>query len=551
MPYHRLISTVELVADDAATPGPASRHGVDPDDATAPRRVRRPAPHVIGLVGIVVSFIAIGSLFAFEQPPFLEADEIAHLAYAHEIASFHLPVIDERVFPEVSATEWRAEWAARRDDRYRGAWVANHPPLNYMIAAPSIWFSNWTNRADGGLLFLRLQNILLASVGVALTYFVAMEMTRGSRRLGLLAAGAVALVPQGHTLFSHGLNDGLAFAAGTGVVWAALRCLRAPHSPRNMWLLSGFTVVAAGARAATLLLAIALVALLAVCRLVARRRSIAERVGDAVRISVVGLGPAAVLFGWFYVRNQVRYGDIGGSTFLFHYFRRGARGSIVDMLQSGHTWGRMYRRMTSTAPLNWSVPRFATLIAVLAVAGLVLALVIRKRHVWRAGVAVGLLSVAVITLTVAQHLSGGGNAYPRYFFPVLGVMACLMMIGLDRIVPRVLPLVVLLAMACWLMTKIPMSVDPLSVTRPRDAHRPTPAALQVLPAGDWARRLVAALLVAGGVAALYGLIAESIRGLRRPHAFGSNQSPIETPGSRHTSSAPSDTIVGSSSGANT
>ena len=106
-------------------------------EATAtPAPTRRVPAHVIGLIGIIVAFVAVGSMFAFEQPPFIEADETAHLAYAHEIASFHLPDIDQRVFPPSSASIWRAEWASRRDDRYRGAWVGNHPPQNYKHAPP-------------------------------------------------------------------------------------------------------------------------------------------------------------------------------------------------------------------------------------------------------------------------------------------------------------------------------------------------------------------------------------------------------------------------------
>ena len=237
-------------------------------------------PHVVGLIGIVVAFLAIGTLFALEQPPFVEADETAHVAYAHEIASFHLPRIDERVFPPASARVWRAEWASRGDDRYRGAWVANHPPLNYMLSAPAIWYSNWVGRPDGGLLFLRLQNVSLAAVGVALTYFVALELSRGDRRLGLLAAAMAALVPQGLALFSHGMNDGLAFAAGSGLLWATLRCCRRPGSRRDLLLLSGFAVASFGSRAATMLLAIALVGAAAAWALVERGRPFMARVRD-------------------------------------------------------------------------------------------------------------------------------------------------------------------------------------------------------------------------------------------------------------------------------
>jgi Predicted membrane protein (DUF2142) len=518
------------------------------DDEALPESSRRIPPHVVGLIGIVMAFVAIGALFAFEQPPFVEADETAHVAYAHAIADLHLPRIDERIFPPASASIWRAEWASRRDDRYRGAWVANHPPLNYVLSAPAIWVSNWTGRPDGGLLFLRLQNVSLAAVGVALTYFVGLELSRGNRRIGLLSAAVAALVPQGVTLFSHGMNDGLGFAAGSGLVWATLRCCRRPATRRDLALLSGFAIVAFGSRAATMLLAVMLVGIASAWCLF-RPGSAGSRVRRAVVTGVVGLGPATVAFGWFYLRNQIVYGDIGASSFVLEYFRRRSAGSIPHIISLGRVWLFMYRRMTSAAPLDWHVPRFATLFAVLSVAGLVLALLTRRRGWWRGGILIGVGAVALTALTVAQHIAGGGNWYPRYFFPVLGVLACLAVLGLDRLLPRILPLVAVVAMACWLMTKMPISVDPTEITRPRDGSRPTPILLQVLPTGDGPRRFAAVLLVLGGIAAVYGLVAETLK--ERRAVQGSNHSPIGTPGSDHTSSASLPSIVGSSSGANT
>ena len=113
-------------------------------------------------------------------------------------------------------------------------WVANHPPLHYVAVAPLIWFAEATDRPDGGLLLMRLANLAFAAVGVVFTYLLATELTGGVRRIGLAAAAIVALVPQGHTYFSRGLNDGLAFAAGTGLLWAgaALLAPRRPPQPR-------------------------------------------------------------------------------------------------------------------------------------------------------------------------------------------------------------------------------------------------------------------------------------------------------------------------------
>ena len=179
-----------------------------------------------GLGAIVVAFMSIAAMNAYQQPPFAPPDETAHVGYAQEIAHLHLPEITTVPHVPASATQWIAERDSARGERYLGVWVANHPPLNYVLVAPLVWLSDALGRADGGLLFLRLANVLFGAVGVALTYFLAWELSGGVRRIALASAAVVAFVPQLHRVLSQGLNDGLGFAAGTAVVWAALRWLR-------------------------------------------------------------------------------------------------------------------------------------------------------------------------------------------------------------------------------------------------------------------------------------------------------------------------------------
>ncbi len=362
---------------------------------------------------------------------------------------------------------------------------------------------------------MRFANIAFAAAGVVFTYLLATELTGGMRRIGLAAAAIVALVPQGHTYFSRGLNDGLAFAAGTGLVWAGVRCLRSADR-RNLLVLGAMATVAAGTRTATMLLAIAVVGAVALDRLTRRDgRRWQDRIRPAVRIVLIGLGPAAVLFGWFYVRIQLLYGDVGASTFLLEHFEREPRGSIPHMFTQGRLWSHLYHRIVSTAPLSWAWPRFANVAAVLAVVGLVVALVRPRPGTRRRAIVICLLSVAVITLTVAQHLAGGGSAYPRYFFPVLGVLAALAALGFDRLVPRVLPAVVVAAMAWWAIKQMPIGVNPVFTRRPRDNGAVPPPALRILPVGDGLRMAAAGLIGVGAIVVALALCVGVAR-WRRP-----------------------------------
>ena len=49
---------------------------------------------LVGLVAVVVAFVGMASIHAFQQPPFAPPDETAHIGYAHDVADFRLPEID-------------------------------------------------------------------------------------------------------------------------------------------------------------------------------------------------------------------------------------------------------------------------------------------------------------------------------------------------------------------------------------------------------------------------------------------------------------------------
>jgi len=143
-------------------------------------------------------------------------------------------------------------------------------------------------------------------------------------------------------------------------------------------------------------------------------------------------------------------------------------------------------------------PLLTTITAFLGAGALAAVLVVRRLS--RAGVGLGLVAVGVIVVTIAQHVSGGGNAYPRYLFPVLGVLAALAAIGADRVVPRAGPLLLATALGWWAMLcvrRFRVGVDPLRVRRPRDSGGPPPDVLRVLPVGDAWRLGCAVALVAG------------------------------------------------------
>ncbi len=477
-------------------------------------------PVRVGLAGAVVLFVGIALLFAFEQPPFVAPDETAHVGYAHEIADFELPEITEPPDVPDSAVQWQAERASGRDDRYRDVWVANHPPLHYLATAPLIWLSNATDRADGGLMLMRLANIAFATAGVVFTYLLARDLSGGVRRLGVAAAAIAALVPQGHTLFSEAMNDGLGFAAGTAVVWAGVRCIgtgTGRWERADLVVLGAAAAACAGARSATLVVAVVVVVWVAVARALTANGSVASRLRSGAVVAAFGLVPGAVLFGWYYLRNNRLYGDFAGSDFLLDRFGRDPRGSLFEILTWGHLWVDLYHMLMSPTPLFPIVsPPGVDIALLLVVIGLtVLAIRGQTGDVVRRGVhglvtrpALGLCVtvVVVVIMSVAQHVSGGGSRYARYLLPALGVVAALFALGLDRLWPRVLPVVTVVLMGWWALRNIPSGVDPTTERRLRDRGRPMPELLQVLPASPWLRTAAVIVIAVGCLAIAVSIV---------------------------------------------
>lgn len=495
---------------------------------------------IVGLVAIVVAFIGIGALHALQQPPFLPTDETAHVGYAQEIASFRLPEI--RTFPEVpvEARQWQAERSTANDIRYRGVWVANHPPLNYMAVAPLIWASRATGASDGGLILIRFANVAFAGVGVVFTFLLASELTRRNHRLALLAAALAALVPQGHAVFSQGLNDGLGFAAGTAVVWAGARCIRRIDAltRRDLTLLAATAVVAFGSRAATMLLAIAVVGFVAFRRFTRPAPSLQVQGRRAARVALIGLGPAVVVFGWFYVRNIVLYGDVGASQYLLEMFRRERRGSVLDMLVRWPMWSSIYEGLMSPTTRRRMVPPGSLVITLVAAAGVATVFITgrmssndesfaeegpagsdhdraTRASTLRWQITLGLVTVGLIALTLAQHASGGGNAHARYAMPAIGVAAVLLVMGMERMWSRWAPFGLVMIAGWWALINLPVDVNPGIMVRNRDDGQLAPYPLRLLPLSDgW--RTASGVLIAVGVVVAVGVLLATLRTAPRP-----------------------------------
>lgn len=228
------------------------------------------------------------------------------------------------------------------------------------------------------------------------------------------------------------------------------------------------------------------------------------------------MGPAALLTGWFYVRSVVPYGDIGASSFLLDRFDREPRGSTWSYVFDVRWFESLYTSI-ATRPLvgyfdsyqrnyGWLV-RMALL---LAVAGLMVGLVPRARAMLQmlpdklgsrsrtqlpgTAILMALLATAVVMLAMAQHVAGGGLAHLRYLYPSLAVIAALVVIGLDRLAPRLLPTLLVAAQGVLLFHLVGRTADVL-----RLHVSAMPEGLDFVPTSDLTRGMAVAVAAVGAV----------------------------------------------------
>ena len=187
------------------------------------------------LATIMVAYLIVASLFAFETPAWQAPDEPAHFNYIEHIAQGNgLPIlqagdydqlyndwIKNRGFPaDVSVAPMRYE--------------SYQPPLYYLTAVPIYWLGHWINQsvgntnahADGLRLALRLYDLFLGGLSLLLLYW-SIAVVFPTRPLISLGATAFAgLLPMHVAMLASINNDSLAELLVTATLLLLLRWMR-------------------------------------------------------------------------------------------------------------------------------------------------------------------------------------------------------------------------------------------------------------------------------------------------------------------------------------
>ncbi len=217
-------------------------------------------------------------------PPDQAPDETAHRIYIQHLVDEHaLPVFD----------------AARGRDNPE--YEFHQPPLYYALAAPVYAAAGG---GDRGTRAVRLLSALIGLITTLAAFGIARTLWPEPPHLALGAAAVTAFWPM-HLYTNASINnDGLAVALWATALWLLARYLRAP-SLRGAALAGVVTGLALLTKTSTLILVP--LGLIAITLAWSREKSVPWRhlFGDGGAF----LGAAAVIGGWWLVRNQMLYGD--------------------------------------------------------------------------------------------------------------------------------------------------------------------------------------------------------------------------------------------------
>ncbi|MGB9879239.1 MAG: hypothetical protein ACPLRM_00630, partial [Anaerolineae bacterium] len=187
---------------------------------------------------ILLSYLALGALYAWQTPKWQTPDEPAHFNYVQYLAEEHrLPVLQPGDYPYQYLEEIKAKKFPPDMSIATIRYEFHQPPLYYILAAVLY-------RLTAGLPFdmqflaLRLLSVILG-IGILLTtYYLVLAIFPHNQFLPLAATAFVAVVPMHVAMTAAINNDALAELLALLVLYLSIRTLGEGPTLRRA-LLSG------------------------------------------------------------------------------------------------------------------------------------------------------------------------------------------------------------------------------------------------------------------------------------------------------------------------
>lgn len=433
-------------------------------------RLRPPSLDATALGLLALVSFGLSLTYALTAPPLWGVDERAHAGYVLSLLRGDLPTIwtwvldDPERFPQLS------DALARWKGIGRQVWVANHPPLYYLLAAPVVGLFDWLGMPGAALLSMRVLNAAATAGCVVLVGLLARELAPARRAVPLLAA-ALAAAASGLAIDGgYGYNDGVAGLTSATALLLGVRLLRRGPSRGLLWGAAFACAAAASAKAPNLAAVAAVAAMAATAAwLHSDRRRGARAAGAAV---VVG-GVPALAIGWFYLRNLRLYGDLTGAAVLLEAFQRQPVAPVWSIATQPGFYRRLFEGYWVRPSAGETLRLLPDLLLCVALVGLAMLAMdwLRRRMAHdgpsppaspevrglRAAWTLLLGHAAVIMLSLIAFRSDGGNITQRYLIGLMPALATLLAVGVIRLAealphPNPAPPAALLVSAAILLT---------------------------------------------------------------------------------------------------
>lgn len=185
------------------------------------------------LAAVILVYLAVGTLYATQTPPYNAPDEPAHANYVRDIAQ-------QAAMPVLQAGDWDAALLERLKAskfppgsdvsaiRYEG----HQPPLYYLVVAPVARVAVGLGER-GQLIAVRLATLLIGAGGLLALAAVAGQLFPGDSSARLAAVGLAAFIPMHVAVGASVSNDALAELMLSLVLWRSLIAQRSGLSVRS------------------------------------------------------------------------------------------------------------------------------------------------------------------------------------------------------------------------------------------------------------------------------------------------------------------------------
>ncbi len=401
---------------------------------------------------IITAFILLGLAYSVANPLFEATDELRHYRFVQHI-------IQRQALPVQGDVGCSAQ--------------GHHPPLYYAGAALATWwvdaghdvcyeppknpfwaFRYWEVGNDNKNQYLhgedeafpwsgnalaahlaRMVNVLIGAAVVWLTWAIGRTIWPKRSLLAVGGAAIIAFNPMFLFMSAAINNDVIAALAGASITLAAVRLLRDEQGLRRRWgiifgLLFGLALLSKFN-----LIAIIITIELALTWVAWRKKQWAAW----LQANLLLLFFTLLVAGWWFVRNQMLYGEPTGFQRLTELWgaRNPADSLGVALFELPYLWTSLWGRFGyGQVPLQQFIYDILWWFALFSAVGLLLPLARRQREELREYgifILVLLLNVALFFAVIFNYLLvSPAGPMGRFFFPALPSLALLLFYGLSR-----------------------------------------------------------------------------------------------------------------------